>query len=205
MPTLPHLLVTGFEPFGGLAANPSGEAARSLHGQIVGGHRVVGVELPCGFDRAPPALQQALVAWQPAAVLCLGLAASRTGFSPERVAINLIDARIADNDGAQPLDRPVIDGAPAAHFGSLPVKAIVAALLAAGHEAEVSYSAGTFVCNQVFFHLMDALAARPGVRGGFMHVGGDLDAVRVADGALIALQTIGAQAEDLALVGGRVD
>jgi len=199
------LLVTGFEPFGGLPANPSGEAARQLHGTLLGGHAIVGVELPCGFDRAPVALGQAMRDTRPALVLCLGLAPSRTGFSPERVAINLVDARIADNDGAQPLDRPVIDGAPAAYFGSLPVKAMAAALQAAGHAATLSCSAGTYVCNQVFFHLMHRLATEPGVRGGFMHVGADLDAEAVAAGVQVALAAALAHAQDVAAVGGRVD
>jgi pyroglutamyl-peptidase len=103
-------------------------------------------------------------------VLALGLAGSRSAISLERVAVNLIDARIADNAGAQPVDVAVAADGPAAYFTGLPVKALCAALLADGHPAELSHSAGSFVCNQVFYGLMHALAARPGVAGGFIHL-----------------------------------
>ena len=199
------LLVTGFEPFGDAARNPSGEAARALHGAVVDGHRVHGVELPCVFAQAPARLGAALERTRPSLVLCLGLAASRSGFSPERVAINLVDARIPDNAGAQPIDQPVHAGAPAAHFATLPVKAMAAALQAAGWPAAVSHSAGTYVCNQVFYALMRALATRPGVRGGFMHVGADLSAEAVAQGTRVALQAALARADDLGVSAGRID
>ena len=170
MTAAPTLLVTGFEPFGGDDINPSGELARALHGRRVGAARVAGVVLPCVFDTALPALMAALQQHQPRWVLALGLAGSRSAISVERVAINLVDARIADNAGAQPVDRPVLADAPAAYFTGLPAKAIVADLLSAGHRAELSYSAGSFVCNQVFYALMRALAQRPGVVGGFIHL-----------------------------------
>lgn len=199
------VLVTGFEPFGGAPRNPSGEAARALHGAVIDGHRVHGVELPCVFAQAPVRLIEALDHSRPVLVLCLGLAASRSGFAPERVAINLVDARIPDNAGAQPIDEPVQAGAPAAHFATLPVKAIAAALQAAGWPAAPSHSAGTFVCNQVFYALMQALAARPGVRGGFMHIGADLAAETVAQGTRVALQAALARADDLPASTGRID
>lgn len=201
----PVVLVTGFEPFGGDPVNPSGDAARLLDGRVIAGHRVRGVVLPCAFATAPAALQAAIEAAQPALVLCLGLAASRRGFQPERVAINLIDARIPDNAGAQPVDEPVLPEAPAAAFTDLPVKAMAAALAAAGHEAAVSYTAGTFVCNQVFFALMQILQSRPGVRGGFMHLGGELDGVAAAAGIRVALAEALRRTADLRASAGRVD
>jgi pyroglutamyl-peptidase len=201
----PVVLVTGFEPFGGDPVNPSGDAARLLDGRSIAGHRVRGVVLPCAFATAPAALQAAIEASHPALVLCLGLAASRRGFQPERVAINLIDARIPDNVGAQPVDEPVLPGAPPAAFTDLPVKAMAAALVAAGHEAAVSYSAGTFVCNQVFFALMQILQARSGVRGGFMHLGGELDGAAAAVGVRVALAEALRRTADLASSAGRVD
>jgi pyroglutamyl-peptidase len=103
-------------------------------------------------------------------VICLGQAGGRTAITPERVAINVDDARIPDNAGTQPVDRPVVRGGPAAYFSTLPVKAIVAGLRAEGVPAEVSQTAGTFLCNHVFYGLMHALRLRPGVRGGFIHV-----------------------------------
>lgn len=195
------LLVTGFEPFGGDARNPSGEAALRLHGARIGGHRVHGCVLPCVFADAPAALAAAVARTRPSLLLCLGLAASRRGFHLERVAINLIDARIADNACAQPVDVPVHAPGPPAAFTTLPVKAMAAALQAAGFAAEVSHTAGTFVCNQVFYA---ALAC--GVpRAGFLHTGGDLDADAVAAGTRVALAAALAQVQDLAVSAGRVD
>jgi pyroglutamyl-peptidase len=104
-------------------------------------------------------------------VLCVGQAGDRNALCLERVAINVQDARIADNDGAQPLDTPVIAGGPAAYFSMLPVKAAAARMQAAGLAAEVSNSAGTFVCNHVFYGLMHfAATGRQRFRGGFLHV-----------------------------------
>jgi pyroglutamyl-peptidase len=164
------ILVTGFEPFGGEAINPSAEVARALHGRTVDGVRVVGVVLPCVFGAAIDVLRDALDRHRPQLVLALGQAAGRAGFSLERVAINLDDARIADNAGGQPIDCPVVAGAAAARFSTLPVKAMVAALRAAGHPAELSNSAGTFVCNHLFYGLQHWLRPRRSVRSGFMHL-----------------------------------
>lgn len=165
----PRILLTGFEPFGGDAVNPSALVCRALDGQQVAHATVHAVELPCVFGRARLALDDALVATSPVLVLALGLAAGRAEISVERVAVNVDDARIADNAGAQPVDVPVVAGGPAAYFSTLPVKAIVAALGAAGLPAAVSQSAGTFVCNHVFYGLQHRLAGT-GVRSGFMHV-----------------------------------
>ena len=167
---LPTLLLTGFEPFGGEITNPSWQVAQALHGEVLGGARVVAVQLPCVFGAALAALQAALQQHRPQLVLALGQAGGRCELTPERVAINVDDARIADNSGAQPVDRPVVPGGPAAYFSSLPIKAMVAALRAAGVPASVSQTAGTFVCNHVFYGLMHALQKHPGVRGGFMHL-----------------------------------
>ena len=165
-----RILVTGFEPFGGDRLNPSREVARELDGRRVAGHAITGRCLPCAFEAALPALQSLIDDLRPGLVIALGLAGSRSAVSIERVAINLIDARIADNAGAQPIDLPVIPGAPAAYFASLPVKAIHAGLREAGIPSEVSHSAGTFVCNQVFFALMHRLRAFPQAKGGFIHL-----------------------------------
>jgi pyroglutamyl-peptidase len=164
------LLVTGFEPFGGDRINPSGEVAQALHARTIEGVPVIGLVLPCVFGAAIGVLRSALDTQRPQLVLALGLAAGREGFTPERVAINLDDARIPDNAGAQPIDRPVVARGAPAHFSTLPIKAMVAALRAAGHPASVSNSAGTFVCNHVFYGLMHALRRRRRVRGGFMHL-----------------------------------
>lgn len=164
------VLVTGFEPFGGEAMNPSREIARKLTGQVIVGHAVVGAVLPCVFGEANAELRRLLSAHRPVLVICVGQAGGRGSITPERVAINVDDARIADNAGAQPTDRAIVRGGPAAYFSTLPVKAIVAALRADGLPAEVSQTAGTFVCNHVFYGLMHALRRKRGVRGGFIHV-----------------------------------
>lgn len=195
------ILVTGFEPFGGDARNPSGEAAAALDGQVVGGVPLRGVVLPCVFAEAPRALHAAIRRHRPALVLSLGLAASRRGFHLERVAVNLIDARIADNAGAQPVDQPVLRRGPAAAFTTLPVKAMAAALQAAGHEAQVSYSAGSFVCNQLFYALMRCRLPQ----AGFLHVGGDLDAGTIAAGVRVALAAAVGRHQDLDSSAGRID
>jgi pyroglutamyl-peptidase len=164
-----RILVTGFEPFGGQSLNPSCEVARALHGWTLEGAQVSSVQLPCVFAQAQPALQQALAQHHPDIVLALGQAEGRCDFSVERVAINVMDARIADNAGAQPIDVPVIAGGPAAYFSTLPIKSLVAGLKAAGFPASVSQTAGTFVCNQVFYALQHTLAGL-GVHSGFVHL-----------------------------------
>lgn len=172
--SLPTVLVTGFEPFGGQAVNPSAEIARQLHGTVIQGHRVVGALLPCVFGAARRELQAHIRAARPVLVICTGQAAGRAGLTPERVAVNLDDAPQPDNAGQQPVDRPIVRGGPPAYFSTLPVKAITAALLDHGNPASVSLSAGTYVCNHVFYALMHGLAgSRRGgraVRGGFIHV-----------------------------------
>jgi len=170
MNDLPRVLLTGFEPFGGETINPSWEAARALHEVVIAGHQVVAHRLPVVFGVALESLRTALDTHRPALVLAVGQAGGRAAIALERVAINLIDARIADNSGEQPIDRPIDPHGAPAHFSTLPLKAIRSALLAAGIPAELSLSAGSFVCNQVFYGLMARLAERPGACGGFVHI-----------------------------------
>lgn len=165
----PVILLTGFEPFGGASTNPSQEIVRALNGTMAGGYRIAGEVLPCVFGGARRELARLLRRHRPAVVVCLGVAEGRAGITPERVAINLEDARIPDNNGAQPRDRPVVRGGPVAYWSTLPVKAIVAALARRGIPAAVSHSAGTFVCNHVFYALMHT-ARRRRLRAGFIHV-----------------------------------
>ncbi|MBI5275937.1 MAG: pyroglutamyl-peptidase I [Burkholderiales bacterium] len=170
---MPCVLVTGFDPFGGQPVNPSLQAVRSLHGSTVLGHQVIGAELPTVFGQSMQVLRALLRQHRPTLVLCTGQAGGRAAISLERVAINVNDARIPDNAGAQPVDTPVVEHGPAAYFTGLPVKAILQALLDAGINAEVSQTAGTFVCNHVFYGLMHELASNPecgGMRGGLVHV-----------------------------------
>jgi pyroglutamyl-peptidase len=165
------VLLTGFEPFDGQAINPSEEIAREINDATIARHRVVGALLPCVFGAALKELKHQIKLHNPAFVLCLGQAGGRAEVTPERVAINVDDARIPDNAGQQPVDRPVVKDGPAAYFSTLPIKAIVHELRRREIPAAVSQSAGTFVCNHVFYGLMHELALhRPTVRGGFIHV-----------------------------------
>ena len=168
--------------------------------------------LPVTFAGAGPALEAALDEVAPDVVVCVGLAGGDPDIRLESVAINLDDARIPDNDGAQPVDEPAVAGAPAAYFGSLPVKAAVAALRERGIPARVSHTAGTFVCNHVFYLLMRALEPRPGMHGGFVHVPYAAEAVApgipslpldvIADALDILVRTTLARGDDLRTPGG---
>src|SRR5688572_8485721 len=163
-------LVTGFDAFGGDKVNPSALAVGRLK-RTLGGLAIHAVELPTSYGRAPIVLRAAIHEVRPDIVLGVGQAGGRSELCLERVAINVQDARIKDNDGKQPIDRPVVREGPAAYFSTLPVKACVAEMRKAGLPAAVSNSAGTFVCNHVFYALMELAArhSRP-LRGGFLHV-----------------------------------
>ena len=172
-PAGPAILLTGFDPFGGSAHNPSWLIAQALHGQRIAGHQVVAAQLPTVFGQSLQRLQSLLQEHQPAITLCIGLAGGRAVLSIERIGININDARIPDNRGAQPIDTPVQAGGPAAYFASLPIKAMLRGVQRAGVPCEVSQTAGTFVCNHVLYGLMHLLAqgaAPQGARGGFVHV-----------------------------------
>lgn len=169
----PAILLTGFDPFGGDTENPSWLIAQALQGQHVAGHTVLAAQLPTVFGASLQHLRALVDLHQPAITLCLGQAGGRGALSLERVGININDARIADNQGAQPIDTPVVPGGPAAYFSSLPIKAMARAAQRAGVPCEVSQTAGTFVCNHVLYGLMHLLASGAGpagARGGFMHV-----------------------------------
>ncbi|WP_082124242.1 pyroglutamyl-peptidase I [Lysobacter capsici] len=167
------VLLTGFAPFGGESGNPSWDAVRLLDGEIIAGHRIATRCLSVTFDQSLRELDDAISALRPALVLCVGQAGGRAQLSIERIAINVDDARIPDNLGAQPIDRAIAADGPAAYFSNLPIKAMLAAVRAAGIPAEISQTAGTYVCNHVFYGLMHRLHERDdtvGVRGGFVHI-----------------------------------
>ncbi|MBC7610778.1 MAG: pyroglutamyl-peptidase I [Polaromonas sp.] len=170
---LPRVLLTGFDAFGGARINPSWLAVKALDAEVLAGHQLVAAQLPTEFDASLKELARLLTLNRPRLVLCVGQAGGRSALSIERIAINIIDASIADNAGKQPLDLPVFASGPAAYFSTLPIKAMLQALNQAGVAAEVSQTAGTFVCNHVFYALLHALATKRGfkrARGGFVHV-----------------------------------
>ena len=169
--TTPNVLLTGFEPFDGERINPSGEIVRALDGEIVRGHRIVTAILPVAFASTLPALETLLETHRPAIAIATGQAGGRSELAIERIAANLIDARIPDADGEQPIDVRAIDDAPDAYFSTLPVKAMLERLRELGIPAALSQTAGAYVCNQTFFVLAHLVATRyRETRAGFVHV-----------------------------------
>lgn len=158
------ILITGFEPFGKSTLNPSGEIVKAISTPDV-----VSAVLPVVFGLASAQLKELIDLHQPSAVICLGQAEGRKEITPERIAINLDDARIADNAGVKITATPIIESAPDGLFSTLPLSQIVTALQGRGIPASISLSAGTFVCNHIFFHLQDYLQGRD-VPSGFIHV-----------------------------------
>ena len=164
------VLVTGFDPFGGEKLNPALEAIKSLPSEIQGAE-VRWLEVPTVFYKSAKILEEEIRIYQPDIVLCIGQAGGRKGLTPERVAINQDDARIQDNEGNQPIDRPIqIDGPPA-YFSSLPIKAMVQAIKEEGLPASVSNTAGTFVCNHLMYQVLYLVEKEfPTIKAGFMHI-----------------------------------
>jgi pyroglutamyl-peptidase len=164
------VLITGFEPFGGESVNPSWLTVHRLSGQRIHGHDIVDACLPTAFNTSLAQLAVLIEQYRPDLVIALGQAGGRSGISLERIAINIDDARIPDNLGVQPIDQVIIKGAPAAYFSTLPIKAALKNLQDSGVQAEISNTAGTYVCNHVFFGLMHLCRLYPQMRAGFVHI-----------------------------------
>jgi len=211
-----RVLLTGFEPFGGESVNPSLEAVKQLHGRVIGGAEVVAEAIPTEFGRSIDVLERLIRRVRPDTVICVGQAGGRARITPERVAINWMDAPIPDNAGQQPVDAPIVPGGPVAYWSTLPVKRIVSALREAGIPAAVSYTAGTYVCNHLFYGLMHLLDTQfPGVRGGFIHVpflpeqtvdreAPSMSLQEIVRGLAIAVEVSVGEREDVNEPGGRV-
>jgi len=211
------VLLTGFEPFGGERINPSWEVVKQFQQRRICGAEVMVCQLPCVFGGSDGVLNDAIDRYRPSLILAVGQAGGRQRISMERVAINVDDARIPDNRGQQPIDRPVVPGGPAAYFATVPIKAMVKALRDAGVPAEVSQSAGTFVCNHVMYALLHRLAHLPSpAKGGFIHLpylpqqAADIPNVpsmaeeTMLAGLDIAIQTALATEQDLPIGGGAI-
>lgn len=165
------VLVTGFDPFGGERINPAWEAVKRLDGQQIGNYEVIARQIPTVFGESIARLVECVAAISPELVICVGQAGGSADIRIERIAINLNDARIPDNAGKQPIDVPIAEEGPAAYWSTLPVKAIAKQLREQGIPCVVSHSAGTFVCNHLFYGLMHHLAVHAeGSRGGFIHI-----------------------------------
>jgi pyroglutamyl-peptidase len=163
------VLLTGFEPFNKETINPAWEAVNMLSGWTGEDFAVEVRQLPCVFGAAHDALRTAIAELAPALVIAVGQAGGRVDMSLERVAINIDDAPMPDNAQIQLVDETIVAGGPAAYFSTLPIKAIVRALREAGLPSSVSQTAGTFVCNHVFYGLMHYTAGMQ-VKAGFIHI-----------------------------------
>lgn len=163
-------LITGFDPFGGEPVNPALEAVKLMKDEIAGA-KIIKLEIPTVFRKSVEKIHEMMKAEQPDVVLSIGQAGGRFGVTPERVAINVDDARIKDNEGNQPVDTPIFTDGEAAYFSNLPVKAMVEAIKNKGLPSTLSNSAGTFVCNHVMYGVLYYIHKEfPNVRGGFIHV-----------------------------------
>lgn len=208
------VLITGFEPFGGETVNPSWEVVKQLEGLNIDNCRVVTRQLPCVFGESLTVLNAAIDELEPCVVIAVGQAGGRVDVTVERVAINVDDARIPDNRGQQPVDVAIVSDGPAAWFSALPIKAMVAAMREKGIPASVSQTAGTFVCNHVMYGLLNKISAKPGVKGGFIHIpylpeqaaahaGAPSMAVQTVKDALeIAITVALRQVSDIKVAGG---
>ncbi|WP_314951521.1 pyroglutamyl-peptidase I [Lancefieldella parvula] len=167
---MPTILVTGFQPFGGEKINPAWEAIRVLPDSIVGS-KVVKLQIPVVFGIGADVVSTAIDHINPDIVLCVGQAGGRAKITPEFVGINYRDARIPDNDGNQPHAQRIVEDGPDAYFATLPVRAMTEAMNESGIPAALSYTAGTYVCNDVMYSMLHVLATKyPNARGAFMHV-----------------------------------
>ena len=162
------LLITGFDPFGGAAVNPSWEAVRALPDRV-GEYELRRLRIPTVFAEAASAVLDAARKHLPDVILCVGVAGGRGAVTPERIAVNIRDARIPDNRGNRPEGEPVEAEGPAAYFTTVPVREMAAEIVAAGLPGTVSNSAGAFVCNDTLYTLLHHFRGTK-TRVGFLHV-----------------------------------
>lgn len=164
------VLVTGFNPFGGEKINPSFEAVKKLEA-IIAGYEIVKYEIPTVFHKSIKELEIAIIKENPDIVICVGQAGGRFNLTVERVAINVDDARIPDNEDNQPIDKAIFEEGENAYFSNLPIKLMVEEIRKAGIPASLSNSAGTFVCNHLMYGLLHLIYTKyPRIRGTFIHV-----------------------------------
>ncbi|MDO4814058.1 MAG: pyroglutamyl-peptidase I [Gemella sp.] len=164
------ILVTGFDPFGGEKINPSWEVVKSLP-EKVKGVSIKGIQLPTVFGKSAEVLFKEIDKFKPDVVVCIGQAGGRAGITPERIAINIDDARIADNGGNKPLDDVIREDGKSAYFSTLPIKAMVENMKELGIRAEVSNTAGTFVCNHIMYQVLYYVDKNyPYTKAGFIHI-----------------------------------
>jgi pyroglutamyl-peptidase len=163
------VLLTGFEPFGGASFNPSGAVIQEIAEHAIAGIEIVTAILPVEFKRSAEILINLIETHQPSVVISLGQAEGRDFIGPEQVAINLADARIADNAGVKLENQPINVGAADGYFSTLPIRPIADEISSLGIKAKISYSAGAFICNEIFF-TTQAFLQESTVISGFIHL-----------------------------------
>ena len=164
------ILITGFDPFGGENINPALEAVKKLPTTILNSE-VIKIEIPTVFEKSLQKIEENIIKHNPDVVISVGQAGGRFGITPERVAINIDDARIKDNEGNQPIDIKIFEDGENAYFSNLPIKAMVKEMTDNGIPASVSNTAGTFVCNHVMYGVLYLIDKKyPNIKGGFIHV-----------------------------------
>lgn len=163
------ILLTGFEPFGGESINPSWELVKLFDNQVINDYRIISKELPTVFYESSALLLKYLKEYEPRIVLCFGQAGGSNSIRLERVAVNLNDARIPDNKGNQPLDELIDSNGPVAYFTKLPIRLIYDKLTDNNLPVSISLSAGSYVCNHVFYQLMQVIHDKD-IIGGFIHI-----------------------------------
>lgn len=209
-----RLLITGFDPFGGEGINPAWEAVKLLP-DIVESVEVVKLQIPTVFHRSTEVLLEGIEKYKPEVVICVGQAGGRYEISMERVAINIDDARIADNEGNQPVDELIYPDGRSAYFTNLPIKTMVEEIRGEGIPASVSNTAGTFVCNHIMYSLLYNIELSCSVkRGGFIHVPfipaqvigkkntPYMDLNSIVKGLQAAIGAVGRYEEDIRVNGG---
>lgn len=210
------VLITGFDPFGGEAVNPALEAVMALPNHI-NETEIIKIEIPTVFHKSLNKIKEAIEAHHPDIIIAVGQAGGRFGITPERVAINVDDARIPDNESNEPVDTKVAEDGPAAYFTNLPIKAMTKAVVEAGLPASVSNSAGTFVCNHVMYGIMHLIHTQyPSVRGGFIHVPyipsqvtnkpnmPSMSQADITKGLALCIEAAAAYKEDLKIAAGAI-
>lgn len=211
------VLITGFDPFGGETVNPAYEAVKMLP-DVIAGAEVIKLEIPTVYTKSGEAVEKAIEEHNPDVVLCVGQAGGRSSITIEKVAINLAEARIKDNAGNQPMDSALHEDGENAYFTNLPCKAVVKELRDNHIPAHISYTAGTFVCNDVMYHVLYLIDKKyPTIRGGFIHVPYALEQVvdkpqgtaamsleTISQGLLLAIKAIVENQEDIQYTGGTI-
>lgn len=210
------ILLTGFDPFGGEKINPAQEAVQRVK-DCINGAEVIKLIIPTVQEKSLEKIEEAIIKHSPDVVISIGQATGRFGITPERVAINLNDFRIEDNEGNQPIDEEIRRDGQSAYFTSLPVKGMVKHLQENGIPSSISNTAGTFVCNHVMYGVLYLIEKKyPNIKGGFIHIPcATVQAVNkpnvpymsleeIIKGIELSIEACTIYNEDLKVVGGKI-